>query len=165
MREFTALEVDDYAGEIVRLLQERGKPFFSMEQLVNSALLQMAIDATTINTVNGGDYDSTFSANRIPRYAPSFLTQADILSTLAPFIQTRSDTFLIRAYGDAYNPVTDRIQGRAWCEALVQRVPTPLDSRDVADPEKIAEDHINPPGPFGRRFQIIHFRWLHPSDI
>ncbi len=165
MRELTEQEVDDLARAIVRLLREGGEPFSSIEQFVNSGLVQEAIDSTTINSVNGADYESATNANRIPRYAPSFLTQADIFSNIAPFIQTRSDTFLIRAYGDAYNPLTKRIRGRAWCEALVQRVPTPVDFRDTTDEEKIVEDHINPPGPFGRRFQIIHFRWLDSTDI
>lgn len=165
MRELTDKEVDDLAGVIVRLLQDNGVPFVSMEEFVNSGLLQDGIDATTINTVNGANYDFTSSANRIPFNAPSFLTQADILSTIAPFLQTRSDTFLIRTYGDAFNPITGQILGRTWCEALVQRVPTPVDFRDASDLELILEDYVNPPSPFGRQFKVIHFRWLDSSDI
>ncbi len=165
MRELTAKEVKDMAEEIVRLLREKANPFISMEQFVNSALLQRSINATTINTVDGSNYDSTLSANSIPFNAPSFLTQADILSSVAPFVQLRSDTFLIRAYGDVYNPIIQQTQGRAWCEALVQRVPEPVEFRDRTNTDLVAEDYNNPPGKFGRRFKIVHFRWLDSEDI
>ena len=165
MRELTEREVHELALEIVRLFRERGKPFYSMELFVNSALLQKAINATTINTVDGSNYDSALNDNRIPFNAPSFLTQADILSSIAPFAQMRSDTFLIRAYGDAYNPIIQQTQAKAWCEALVQRIPEPVELRDKTNPELISEDYNEPPGNFGRRFQIIHFRWLDASDI
>ncbi len=80
-------------------------------------------------------------------------------------MQTRSDTFLIRAYGDAYNPIIQQTQAMAWCEALVQRIPEPFELRDKTNPEKISEDYNEPPGKFGRRFQIIHFRWVAAEDI
>jgi hypothetical protein len=72
------------------------------------------------------------------------------------FLTSRSDTFLVRAYGDSQNPVTGAIQGRAWCEATVQRVPETLDPSD---------DQITPTGNFGRKFKITSFRWLTSDDI
>ncbi len=92
--------------------------------------------------------------------APSYLTQADVLQVLGPALAARSDTFVIRAYGDAVDSA-GKVQARAWCEAVVQRTPQPL------DPD---ESGLNPrlpgqAGDFGRRFTITSFRWLSPGEI
>jgi len=95
-------------------------------------------------------------------FAPKFLTQADVLTTIGAGLTARSDTFTIRTYGEVVNPATDEITSRAWCEAVVQRLP------------EYVEDNVNAwdsPAPgsdsqtFGRKFKIISFRWLTPSDI
>ncbi len=96
-------------------------------------------------------------ANEIYHRVSNFLTSADILTALAPILTVRSDTFLIRAYGDAANPVTGELEGRAWCEALVQRVPSLVDPSDQVQ-------HTRPNG-FGRRFKIVKFSWLSSSNI
>ena len=49
-------------------------------------------------------------------------------TALAPVLFARSDTFLVRAYGEAYNPATQSAEGKAWCEALVQRLPEYVDA-------------------------------------
>jgi hypothetical protein len=76
----------------------------------------------------------------------------------------RSDTFLVRAYGDVQNPATGKVDGRAWCEATVQRLPDL-----VSKPSALVADVVNPTTPedklFGRRFTIISFRWLTPDDL
>jgi hypothetical protein len=100
-------------------------------------------------------------------YAPKYLTQADILSSIGPSISARSDTFLIRAYGDVLNPVTSTtsspvVNGRAWCEAIVQRMPEYVDTATNAW-DAPATGSLN--AIFGRRFKIISFRWLSPSEI
>jgi len=51
---------------------------------------------------------------------PGWLSQADVLTSLAPVINARSDTFRVRAYGDV-GP--DYPNVKIWCEAIVQRVP------------------------------------------
>ena len=56
---------------------------------------------------------------------------ADILTAIGPFLQCRSDTFLIRTYGESLNPVTDEVESRAWCEATVQRIPNRVDGGDI----------------------------------
>ncbi len=100
--------------------------------------------------------------SRIAGY-PGYLLQADVLSVLAPALSARSDTFTIRTYGDVHNPVTGTVEARAWCEAVVQRLP------DFIDPAATAADATPPPGSpnatFGRRYQVISFRWLTPADI
>lgn len=58
----------------------------------------------------------------------------------------RSDTFRIRAYGDATNPWdATKVEASAYCEALVQR-------KDLGIP-------------VGRKFVVLTFRWLTPDDI
>ncbi|HVU16560.1 MAG TPA: hypothetical protein VHD32_06530 [Candidatus Didemnitutus sp.] len=83
------------------------------------------------------------------------LTQADLLGLIAPVLQARSDTFVIRAYGEIRSFSGD-VTARAWCEARVQRTPAPFASND--DPRQ-------PGGPLGRRFRVLSFRWLRPKDV
>jgi len=51
---------------------------------------------------------------------PGWLSQADVLTSLAPVTNVRSDTFMVRTYGDV-DP--DRPEVKVWCEAIVQRLP------------------------------------------
>ena len=96
--------------------------------------------------------------------APAYLTQADILQKLGPVLTARSDTFTIRTYGECRN-AAGNVTARAWAEAVVQRTPQPL------NPAKTATDAsgLNPlttgTGQFGRRFDIVSFRWLLFNEI
>jgi type II secretory pathway pseudopilin PulG len=92
--------------------------------------------------------------------APAWLTQADVLQVIGPVLAARSDTFVIRAYGDAVDRA-GRITARAWCEAVVQRTPRPLDP----DPSGLNPRLAGKPGDFGREFVIQSFRWLSPDEI
>ena len=93
---------------------------------------------------------------------PGYLKQQDILRPLAPIMTTRGDTFVIRAYGETVNSMTNEITGKAWCEAVVQRVPDYLDdSIDAWDMPTTGSLNEK----FGRRFKIIQFRWLDHDDI
>jgi Tfp pilus assembly protein PilX len=88
---------------------------------------------------------ATYLATIFPITSSPNFTQ--ILTALGPMLTVRSDTFRIRAYGEALNPADPaRIEASAYCEAIVQRTPDPM------------------PG-FGRRFVITSFRWLGPEDI
>ena len=91
---------------------------------------------------------------------PGYLTQGDLLQVVGPALTARSDTFVIRAYGDAVNE-SGEVQARAWCEAVVQRSPEPmfaddsgLDSRDAGTEKD-----------FGRKFVLKSFRWLNPKEV
>lgn len=92
---------------------------------------------------------------------PAYLTQADVLQPLGPILTARSDTFRIRGYGECRDKATGQVLARAWCEAVVQRLPEPL-RPDAAglNPEKPGT-----PGDFGRRFSLASFRWLHPDEV
>ncbi|MBX3735374.1 MAG: hypothetical protein KF715_01685 [Candidatus Didemnitutus sp.] len=75
-------------------------------------------------------------------------TAAQIVQALGAMLQVRSDTFRIRAYGEALNAVdSTQTEAVAYCEAIVQRTP------DTA------------PNGLGRRFVVTYFRWLGPGDI
>ncbi|MFH1499646.1 MAG: hypothetical protein ABII82_17690 [Verrucomicrobiota bacterium] len=147
-RQLTTAEVDALATAIVAELKTRGRPFASIRDLLADGLLTRALATANINAAAkiGADF----------AHSPAAVTQADLAALLAPFATVRSDTFLVRAYGDARNPVTGEIQGRAWCEATVQRVPETLDPTD---------DPLAPTGDFGRKFKITSFRWLASDDI
>jgi hypothetical protein len=67
---------------------------------------------------------------------------------------------VIRAYGDATDS-TGKLAARAWCEAVVQRVPQPVE----ADDSGINSARAGKPGDFGRRFHITSFRWLTEEEI
>jgi hypothetical protein len=64
------------------------------------------------------------------------------------------------------NPVdSSRTEARAWCEAVVQRVPGYV--QPAADNPEIAPAALTSPENrrFGRAYKVISFRWLAPSDI
>ena len=95
-------------------------------------------------------------------FAPGYLTQADLLNVLGPVLAARSDTFRIRAYGEVVDPVTGDVTGRAWCEALVQRSAAYVDPAVAAwDAPAAGSDAER----FGRRFEVVSFRWLDPDEI
>ncbi len=110
----------------------------------------------------GGTSTTSPSASRAA-FAPGYLTQADLLTALGPILTVRSDTFRIRAYGDSVNPTTGAVDGRAWCEAIVQRLP---DYVDPGDDVTASPGSLNPTNQtFGRRFKIVSFRWLASHEI
>jgi hypothetical protein len=95
-----------------------------------------------------------------------YILQSDILSSIGSSLSARSDTFTIRTYGDVQNPVNGEITGRAWCEAIVQRTPDYVVSGSAGgnEPDETpAVGSVNET--FGRRYQIIAFRWLTPNDL
>jgi hypothetical protein len=99
-------------------------------------------------------------ANRMKGLA-GWVMQGDILGSLGSVMSARSDTFVIRAYGDAVNSVTGDVSARAYCEAVVQRLPEYVDSSDLGVDSPISPVNQR----FGRRFTVLSFRWLEPSSI
>ena len=90
---------------------------------------------------------------------PAYINQADIPTPSAPIIHARSDTFLIRGYGEARSDDGSCITARAWCVAVVQRVADFLDDTDMPE---ASPDELKPPSNrlFCRKFVIKSFRWL-----
>jgi len=52
--------------------------------------------------------------------APGIVTQMDVLNSIGPNLTARSDTFVIRAYGEAFDNNGQSI-GKAWVEVVAQR--------------------------------------------
>jgi len=189
-RELTDAEIRQLAEAVVRQVKLRG-PFRSLGEFVNRRLttstdlarygaLQAALEdpAVDINRRYRGagmeitSADITGTNYRFPQAAlgsryqgtPAYVNQADILTTIAPLIQARSDTFVIRGYGEARTPDNTRITARAWCEAVVQRVPDFIDPRDEAHVTTAAmRQPLN--RRFGRKFLIQSFRWVPSTEV
>lgn len=183
-RSLDQAEIDNLAKEIVKEVKARG-PFLSMGEFVNRRLaepgelsrcgaIQAALDRTSINQVMESNA-LPVSSGEASGYgwqnpdavtentgagAPGEVSQGDILSAIGSFVSVRSDTFRIRAFGDARN-AAGSIVARAWCEATVQRVPEYLDATDAPDAVASQPANIN----FGRQFKVIAFRWLHPQEV
>jgi hypothetical protein len=93
---------------------------------------------------------------------PGWLTQADVLQVIGPSLTARSDTFRIRAFGEALDASGKSI-AKAYCEATVQRVPNYVDPSNPASARGTSVSKPNTT--YGRQFQIASFRWLSPLEI
>jgi hypothetical protein len=90
---------------------------------------------------------------------PGVISQAHVLSQLDSALAVRSDTFMIRSYGDALT-IDGKVESRMYCDMVVQRLPDYLDDTDRAESELAVLNATN--SRFGRRFEIvsINFRGL-----
>jgi hypothetical protein len=112
--------------------------------------------------------------------------QNDLVQEIAPAIAARSDTFIIRAYGEAINPATGQTEATAYCEAVVQRFPEYMYSLENGQTDSTGAANFAYDDPaaaplipnasgvagltgancaFGRRFKIISIRWLNQNEI
>lgn len=189
-RVLTEDQIDDLAEAIVRQVKLRG-PFLSMSEFINRRLdankrelavkgaLQAAIDDPAVS-INADFREGvrSFSADEIadqnPAFpealegpvaygSPAYVDQADILRNLAEQLTPRGDTFVIRTYGDSLD-ANGNVLARAWCEAVLQRVPEYVDDTD--------ENHLKTSDlqsasnkKYGRKIQIISFRWLKADEV
>ena len=117
---------------------------------------------------------TTANRNHALRAAPTSLTQADILAAVGSSLATRSDTFVIRCFGDAADPLDpSKTLASCWIEAVVQRIP------EFCDPSQPPETEVSSPTDgqkhnpllspvnqtLGRRFVILSSRMLGPNDL
>ncbi len=193
-RVFKRAEIRRLAEQIVAEVRSRG-PFLSLADFVNRRLsedetgkkgaLQAAIDKAELNSslvsewplnnrVTLPDYrhvdhitdptslDQTLKPNTSAWGGLGFLTQADLLQFIGPALSARSDTFRIRAYGESLDG-DGKVEARVWCEAVVQRSPKFVDGADNMMEAPATLGSINKK--FGRRFEIVSFRWLSPEEI
>ena len=103
------------------------------------------------------------------------MTQANLLALFGTSLTVRSDTFKIRVYGSARNPMTGEAEGEAWLEAIVQRMPDYLVSKEdgpdgdhaYAIPEFKGSDGVKNKinDIYGRKFEIMSVRWLSEDEI
>jgi hypothetical protein len=105
---------------------------------------------------------------------PGYVVQSDLLKPIANTLNVRDDTFSIRAYGEALD-ANGNVLARAWCEAVVQRIPNYVDPSNAAD---VSATILSTAGVFsnnsnliatnqrfGRQFQMKNFRWLSANEI
>ena len=172
------------AAAVVAEVRLRG-PFLSMSDFVNRRLaddatgrcgaLEAAIQAAGLNAELTGkfplrddespvrppgiseplDIDPSLKPESTAWGTEKFITQGDILQAIGDSLVARSDTFVIRAYGESSDR-SGKPKSRAWCEAVIQRVAEPVHS----GPPK-QEGQVD----FGRQFKQIRFRWLSPAEI
>lgn len=191
-RDLDEAQIDRLAREIVNEIRTRG-PFLSMAEFVNrrvgrgetaeAGALESAIRRAGINDeilpVGGlrltedqasayGYANPAAAAGSVEEGAAGVLRQGDLLSMIGAQITVRSDTFVIRGYGEARKG--SQVTARAWCEAVIQRLPEFVDPADP--PERVQPTSgrgIETLGPvnrrFGRRLEIVSFKWLHPGEI
>lgn len=178
-RSLSDSEIRDLAENIVEQIKRRG-PFQSIAEFVNRRLedsdlgkqgaLQAAIDTSGLNegyryeNFDPGDYrfGTNLPTTSTGAGTPGYLTQADLLQPLASTVSVRSDTFVIRAMGEARDDAGN-VLARAVCEAVVQRFPELVDpSQDAAtDPDEWNDVNRT----FGRRFRVVSFRWLTKDEL
>lgn len=152
------------AGAIQAALDELAKssssnPYREIQATVGAAGQSVAVP------VRAADAEYRFPAAAVGYNAyglPGWTRQADILRPLAPILSARDDTFTIRAHGDARDK-DGKVVSRAVCEAVVRRTRDyvdPLEAADLATPPKLPLNTT-----FGRRFEMVSFRWLSPNEI
>ena len=96
---------------------------------------------------------------------PQWFSQADLLEAIGSQLSARSDSFVIRAYGESVNPKTGIVEGRAWLEATVQRGSGFVDQRNHPSLPLTSNELSDENRMFGRRFRVVSFRWLSPKEI
>ncbi len=205
-------QIEDLAEAMVEQVRERG-PFMGLADFVNRRLdsrkgsagtdvgvlgaLQAAIEKAGLNDrpevsnpatagyIEHRSYQVAGSSKSFSTYVgtPGYVMQADILSALGSNLRARSDTFVIRAYGESRDD-SGKVLARAWCEATVQRTPqwtVPTDDEPtVTDPSYSGTNpdgdvvvrpwRANPSFPaenkkFGRVYKMVDFRWLNSSEV
>jgi hypothetical protein len=182
-RSLSDVEIQSLAEKLVEEVRKRG-PFLSLADFVNrrpgsdealarAGSVQSAIDAAELN--GGYSFRSAIASSSLPfpaaesespsaQGAPGIIKQADILTPIAPVLSARSDSFIIRGYGEKLDATGTKVLARAWCEAVVER------GKDFVDPADKPETALSELKAavnqrFGRRMMIRSFRWLNPSEI
>jgi len=191
-RELTESQIEQLASSIVEQVRLRG-PFLSLSEFVNrqigtesdltrSGALEAALDKSKVN-------DTAFktqvpitvadvSNNTLYNYktpmvitgnpaagAPGWISQGDLMHLLEPAATVHGDTFVIRVCGEAWD-AKGKVTARAYAEAVVQRMPEYVDSVDrpslnVYNDAKAALANRT----FGRRINVVAFRWLARNEI
>ena len=181
-------QIDQLAKAIVKQVRKRG-PFLSIADFVNrrpgsnkelavSGALQSALDDNDVSineAYRQGDRSLSLAEAQAQGFpfpeaeagpkaigSPGYVKQGDLLTSLGPMIAVRGDTFVIRGYGEAREASGKNVLARSWCEAVVQRVPDYLDPSDKAY-AAVPTSPVNLT--FGRRFNIVSFRFLNPREV
>lgn len=189
-KELTDIQINELAVAMVSQVKLRG-PFLSLSDFVNRRLdatnralsvkgaLQAAIDDPAVS-INAGFRSAArqMSAEDIASMTPAFpealagpiaygsvayVNQSDILRNFAEQLTPRGDTFVIRSYGESLD-ANGKVNGRAWCEAVIQRLP---EYTHTEDEPHVKQALLTSPTNqlFGRKLKIVSFRWLNSADV
>ena len=168
-------------------------PFLTLADFINRSLrhvddtykrrgaLQAAIDNTSINGFQAGNTGlwQTPDLKPVPNFGQgdleleerplseglsAFFMQADVLNKIGSMLHARSDTFTVRSYGSAQNEINGSVDGQAYYEITVQRLPTYLDA-SLDSWELPSEGALSLNNYFGRRYKVISERWLNVENI
>jgi len=96
------------ATQIVALVQARAPvrgPFRSLAEFLSASPDYLDADGRPISLLEKAIADTGINSN-VAEFSSQFLIQGDIMTALAPVLFPRSDTFVIRTYGEAVNPAT-----------------------------------------------------------
>lgn len=172
-RRLNEKQISALAKAMVEEVRERG-PFLSLAEFVNRrpgagnsatcGALESAIrkaglnDGFTDPQYNLPDENAAVALNTASG-SPTVISQADLLTPLAPVLTVRGETFVIRSYGEAIAKDGTRVTAR--CEATVVRRAHYVNAADPAAAEPVLPINQR----FGRRFEITSFRWLNHSEI
>ncbi len=185
-RTLTDDEIDSLARAIVIEVRKRG-PFISLADFINRRvgpdpeLARAGAIQSAIDSLEAGINRQFEASDRIVRQEvldrspfpeaeqgpisfgiPGMVKQADILTPIASILSARSDSFVIRGYG-AKTDANVNVLARAWCEAVVQRTAAYVDPADEPDTALASLNATNQR--FGRRFNIVSFRWLNADEV
>ncbi len=194
LRVLNDAELDELAARIVEQVKLRGPflsmaDFLNRRlgpdgPLTRAGALQAAIDNTSpdVNatakaagvptTVTGGTpamipgnlKDAKGNTLNTATGMPGYLMQQDIVQAFSPAMTVRSDTFTVRACGQAID-ASGRVIAQVIAEAVVQRLPEFLDGSTDPAEASLADLKSEKNKIFGRSFTITSFRWLSPNEI
>ncbi len=91
---------------------------------------------------------------------PGYLTQGDVMQVVGSSLRARSDSFVIRAYGESLD-ASGTVRASAWCEAIVQRFPDPIRPDATGLNPEVKPGEID----YGRKFRLVSFRWLAAGEV
>jgi len=105
---------------------------------------------------------------------PSYLTQADILTPIAPHLAVRGETFTVRVCGQSWSKGI--LQAEAYLEASVIRIPEYVDKeKNMATTPAVYIDQLSARithnslskrnKMLGRKFKVISLKWLGVNEI
>lgn len=191
-RELTDKEIETLATEIVKQVRTRG-PFLSMSEFVNRRIgsdsdltrmgaleeaivesklndnvftTQIPITQTDVSDPNLYNYKTVLSTTGNPAAgAPGWINQGDLMRIIEPTATVRSDTFVVRVCGEAWD-AAGKVIAKAYAEAVVQRIPEYIDPVDRPSFNVYTESggaKVNKD--FGRRMSLVSFRWLSLKEV
>lgn len=145
----TKEQIEQLAHEIVKQVKERG-PFRSLGDFVNRRLEYSV-------------YGECGLIQAVLNKVGLQICQYDVLDIIGDKIAVRSDSCIIRAYGEAVHHFSRKKVG-CHCEAVVQRVPEYIEA-DKNAPEEGLDKLTTVNRRFGRRYKIVSFRWLKGGNV